>query len=1085
MAIRNRKPNHITDLRKNATRGFGSEGNMAQIEKYPQTSKTAQSVFGMVKQQVLGSYKAAGIATSLFLASGSAFGLGLGVLDVASNLDQPLNGLITVNVAPGDDISTLQAQVASREEFEKLGIDYPEYLKDVQLDVERSGQGAVLRVSSNGVIIKEPFIHFLVKVTWSGGNFLREYTALIDPPVYAAETPKSISKPRAVGTDQSFESDVYVDDVSEDDQALTGTEYQEPVALEAEPIDEPVTEDVFDNAESVADDLAADDVTNDFTNNVGNDTASIESSEARYGPVASGESLSVIAQELQRQVPDLSIYAIMKVLFEENREAFINDNINGLLKGSILDVGDLNQIRSTDLAEARLFFQQQVSEWDPNVLVANDNNSGIGVGQDTYTSDSDLFGNDTSSSFGDTSIGDNFQVGASNDTETFLSAGQGNSSEGEVLALKQEISQLQTSLASSELENQELSERILLLEGQLEDMNRIISLDVENTDLAALESTLATQNDANDASISDPASDAINEFLTDDGVTADETASDVATSTDDLLNEFLDDSSADGETTSSDDALLGSDTIASDTLADSGFDSTLDSTDSLATDDGIDSVSDTQSVIEEVVNEPAAPVTTPAINRPADSGSFFDKIGGLLPALGGLGALLLGGLGLFLWRRRRADEEFEISMLSIESNSQSIDIDTETGLSASMSASVTDSTVGGGESEEDDTADKETSFLTVYSDSDAVVQADEVDPIAEADVYIAYGRDEQAEEVLLDGIAAHPDRVDVKHKLIGLYFKNKNVEGFERIAEELYAQRDSMAGDEWQEISDMGKELVPENPLFALSGIDFDVVEQVSENVVEAGAADVENDSAASAEPVAGSDSEDDDLLVFDTVDETSESEMMTMSVTDGDSEADESDLSEMIVDSLNDDPSIQLINFDDGRSEISELDEVEIGALAVEEGDDGVLEFNSPVSELSSDDDMLAVDLSDNSDSLAGVDLNDTGSVEDDLNSDDLVFDFDVDSKGDVDDLAAELESDDEQDFGEEKRFSEVPEVSDLVIDPEYDEAQTQYELAKVFVDLGDDDGARKILQDLVANADNSDELIANSQELLDSINT
>lgn len=1044
MAKRNRKPNHMKDLRKNVDGDLRSEGNMAQIEEHPQISKTAKSVFGMVKKQLLGSYKTAGVATSLLFASGSAFGLGLGVLDVESNLDQPLDGLITVNVAPGDDVSTIQAAVASREEFEKLGIDYPEYLKDVKLDVERSGEGAVLRVSSNGVVIKEPFIHFLVKVTWSGGNFLREYTALIDPPVYAAETPKPVSRPRAVGTDQSFDADP----VSESQAPV----YQEPVALDVDVVDEPIVED-FSSDVGLSD---VDSIAEDTVDSYSQDNTSLGGpSEARYGPVASGESLSAIAQELQRQVPDLSIYAIMKVLFEENQEAFIDGNINGLLQGSILDVGDLDRIRAADLEDARSFFQQQVAEWDPSVL-ASGSESGIGVGQDTYTSDSDLFGGGTGSSFGGTADNDNFQIGASTDTETFLSAGQGDSNEGEVLALRQQITQLQTSLASSELENQELSERISILEGQLDDMNKIVSLDVKSTDLAVVESALADQNDAisefglEDSTLTDSQVDTIdNGGELDDLLNDDSSTTDAGTTTDDLLNEFLDE---------------GADTIGGEDL---GSDS-LDAIDDLSGGNDLDATSDAQSVIEEVI-EDQPPVTKPAVTAPAQSTSLLDKVGGIAPVLGGLGALLVAGLGLFMWRRRRADEEFEISMLSIESNSQSIDIDTETGMSASMSASVTASTMDAVQGDDEDTADKETSFLTVYSDSDAVVQADEVDPIAEADVYIAYGRDEQAEEVLLDGIAAHPDRVDVKHKLIGLYFKNKNVEGFERIAEELYAQRDSMAGEVWQEISDMGKELVPENPLFSLSGIDFDAVEQASETVV---GSDLDNEvDVASVQ----ADAAEDDVLVFDTVDETSESSIDAFAA-ENEVDADEADLSEMIVDSLNDDASIQLINFDDGRSEISELDEVEIDALAVEEGDDGVLEFKSPATEINDDEDMLDIDLGEGVVDLSIGDSAADDLADDDLSSEDLVFDFSSDSDATSDN--------DLDDFGEERKFSEVPEVSDLVIDPDYDEAQTQYELAKVFVDLGDDDGARKILEDLVANKDNSDELIANSQELLDSMN-
>jgi len=986
---------------------------MAYIENYPTFSKITKSVLGSLKQRAVHSYKIVGVATSLLVASSASFGLGLGVLDVQSNLDQPLNGLITVNVAPGDDLNTLTAEIASREEFERLGIDYPEYLKDIRLIVERQGQGAVLRVSSDNVVIKEPFIHFLVKVSWSGGNFLREYTALIDPPIYAAETPRSISQPKAVGTDETYNT-------ASDEPSDDATAYEEPAPIDVETVNEPSIDSTFDDSEP----------DQDFDQS---------SADARYGPVEAGESLSLIAQELQRQVPDLSIYAIMQIMFEDNPDAFIGNNINGLIQGAILDIRDINQIRTADLVEARRFFQAQVEEWDPSILYASDSDSGFGVGQDTYQSGADSFDSGSSSLGSDSNI-DSFQVGASTDTDTFVSAAQGDNSDGEVFALRQEITQLQSSLASSELENQELNERIAILEGQLADMNRLISLNVEDPELANLESTLAQQNQSDELAesndIAGAAEDAISEFL-------DDSADSVSTtSTDDLLSEFLDDTDENGQ---GDIGNLDQDITGVD-----------DSVDELggAEDLAIGNIDEAQSVLEEVVEETPEPVSAPAVNRPAKSTSLLDKVGGIMPVLGGVGALLLAGLGLFFFRRRRADEEFEISMLSIESNSQSVDLDTESGMSASMSASVAASTVSEDQDTDEATADKETSFLTVYSDSDAVVQADEVDPIAEADVYIAYGRDEQAEEVLLDGIVANPDRVDVKKKLIGLYFKNKNTEGFERIAEELYAQRESMSGDDWQEISNMGNELVPENPLFALSGIDFDVVEQASENLEDKADIDL------ASEPVADVDqAQDDEVLAFDQVEEAVDADLLS---TENEAPAAE-DLSEMIVDSLDEDASIQLINFDDGRSEISELDEVEIDALAVEEGDDGVLEFN-----------VSAPDVIDTENDSIDIDLSDTVEDLDNLNEDDLVLNFDAPGA-----------PDEEADVGEERNFSEVPEVSDLVIDPEYDEAQTQYELAKVFVDLGDDDGARKILEDLIANPDNSDEIIGNSKELLESINS
>ena len=139
--------------------------------------------------------------------AGQAAALGLGNLDVQSNLEEPFNGVIELNVAASDDASSIEAEIASRDEFVSLGLDYPAYLEDISVEVEGEGDDVVLRLNSNDVIIKEPYLQILVKVDWSGGSFLREYTALINPPVYAAETPNPISEPKSVGSDQSYQID--------------------------------------------------------------------------------------------------------------------------------------------------------------------------------------------------------------------------------------------------------------------------------------------------------------------------------------------------------------------------------------------------------------------------------------------------------------------------------------------------------------------------------------------------------------------------------------------------------------------------------------------------------------------------------------------------------------------------------------------------------------------------------------------------------------------------------------------------------------------------------------------------------------
>ena len=928
--------------------------------------------------------------------------LGLGSLEVHSNLDQPLDGVIELRVSSGDDLSSLEASIASRDDFESLGIAYPSYMKDISLTLETLDGNNVLRVISNNVVIKEPFIHFLVRIDWYGGSFLREYTALIDPPIYAAETPKSLSQPRSVGTDQSYQTEDYleleVEQIDSTDNSSYQTEaldeiFNDVATDDVEPEttykadDEPVAEvqtyqETYEEDSFVAEDSSSYD--DNFSNTLPTD--------AQYGPVVSGESLSVIAAELQRQFPDLSIYQIMQVLFEENRGAFIDENINGLLAGAVLNIGDLDAIRAVDVAQAKQFFYDQLTEWDPSSLLpASSSDDGLSVAQNQYSGDSeeDLFDYDSSAADINDLGTDSFQVGASTDSQSLISGSDGDSQAGEILVLQQEIADLESSLSSSSLENIELSTRISLLEGQLADMNSLLSLDVEDAGLASIEANLAEQNNADDLLDEDL-------LLEDSLINNDEFT--------ELPDSNINDLDIGLETDDQADILFDDDLISLDDetgleIDDSPIESVLDNIDTGS--------GESLSIANNTTDEP---VRASAINSKLkkDDG-FFSNIfnDSMWFILGGVGGLLLLGLGVLIIRRRRADEEFEISMLSIETQSESVNENTEVATMTEMS---------------DGSPDRETSFLTVYSDSDAVVQADEVDPIAEADVYIAYGRDEQAEEVLLDGIVRKPERIDIKQKLLGLYHKNSNVEGFERLAEELYSQKDHLTSSVWQQISLMGKDIAPDNPLFELSASEI-----LADEVLHSDKAVADDETVVAAAAAADSDASE-----FLTIAEFEDDESTEVKETEK-----QDDPVQLVTDE--EDPSIHLINFDDGRSEMSELDEVGIEALVVDD-DQGVSE-----------------DVVDDK-PPAQVELGDT-------------LDFERIDVPDESDGQAISNAD--------------TEVSDLEVDADYDETRTQYELAKVFVDLGDDDGARKILEDIVSNDSIGKDVVADAVKLLESINS
>nr|WP_216621468.1 FimV/HubP family polar landmark protein [Cupriavidus necator] len=92
-------------------------------------------------------------------------------------------------------------------------------------------------------------------------------------------------------------------------------------------------------------------------------------------------------------------------------------------------------------------------------------------------------------------------------------------------------------------------------------------------------------------------------------------------------------------------------------------------------------------------------------------------------------------------------------------------------------------------------------------------EANEVDPIAEAEVYIAYGRDVQAEEILREALEKHPEQQPVRLKLLEIYSNRQDVEGFRVIAEEMFAQTGGR-GPEWLKAAEMGRTLEPGNALF-------------------------------------------------------------------------------------------------------------------------------------------------------------------------------------------------------------------------------------------------------------------------------
>jgi pilus assembly protein FimV len=190
-------------------------------------------------------------------------------------------------------------------------------------------------------------------------------------------------------------------------------------------------------------------------------------------------------------------------------------------------------------------------------------------------------------------------------------------------------------------------------------------------------------------------------------------------------------------------------------------------------------------------------VTTPA---PAPEPSFLDSIVSSEFALPGAGilALVLAGLAFYKYRSRQPRKErTETSFL--ESRVQP---DSFFGASGGQRVDTTDQSAGS------------SSMGFSLSQLDAI---GDVDPVAEADVYLAYGRDLQAEEILKEAMRTTPDRLAIRTKLLEVYAKRRDTKGFELLATQLFAITQG-SGADWEKAQEMGRGIDPENPLYQSGG---------------------------------------------------------------------------------------------------------------------------------------------------------------------------------------------------------------------------------------------------------------------------
>jgi pilus assembly protein FimV len=197
------------------------------------------------------------------------------------------------------------------------------------------------------------------------------------------------------------------------------------------------------------------------------------------------------------------------------------------------------------------------------------------------------------------------------------------------------------------------------------------------------------------------------------------------------------------------------------------------------------------------VRPPVAPAAAPADD--SFLASLLDPPY-IFPGLAGL-VVLLGGF--LFWRKRQGGDrnKFSGETSFIESKIQP---DSFFGAS------------GGQRVDTRDGAANSASSSLNYSLSQLDANGD-VDPVAEADVYLAYGRDLQAEEILKEAQRSDPDRLAIRTKLLEVYAKRADLKTFETQARQLQGLTNGQ-GEDWTKAQELGRQIDPTNPLYTEGG---------------------------------------------------------------------------------------------------------------------------------------------------------------------------------------------------------------------------------------------------------------------------
>ena len=762
------------------------------------------------------SQMATAVAVALaILSSGgvtSAEAAGLGRLTVQSALGQPLRAEVEVTSVSPDEAESLKARIASPEAFSRVGLQYKEALAGVRMDVENRGGRYFIKVTSSRPI-NDPFVDLVVELSWASGTFSREYTFLLDPPTQqnANQANRSGNAPVAGAATAAAATGAAAsggNTVRTIDPATGRLVNQERGAQGRSQAASQPTGAKQQAAQAQG----------------GRDT----SSEGGSVTVGQGETLGMIAARVRpaSATLDQTIVAI----YRNNPTAFIQNNPNLIRQGRTLNIPSEGEIAAIDSTEAgrqlrmaaRDFrsYKERMAGATPEV--ASGNGSSTASGAISAKVDDER----------------SRQAGSEDRLELSRSEG-GKDAQGSAVGARDAEAQVAREAALKEANSRiaELEKNVGALKSMLElkdksladlqaqlDKARAAGAQVSGTVTAAATAAADKAREAAGKVADKAAADkAAAEKAAQTKAAADKLAADAKAAADKVAAEKAAAEKAAADKAAADKAAADK-AAAEKTAAEQAQSKPAEGADKAAVERA---AADAKAEVERVTNgdaDKSKEMPKPApVNEGEEQGGLIEGLSQNSLLLPGLGvAALAAGLGFWMLRRRRREDDGFSDSISADE----------------FSANSLFGTTGG---QSVDTMTGASTQITTISESTPT----EVDPITEAEVYIAYGRETQAEEILREALKRQPERQAIRLKLLEIYSGRKDTVAFGQMAREMHDMTGGL-NEEWSKVVQMGAALDPDNALYSDGTADL-----AAPSPVASPAADVAGAAAAGAAAVA------------------------------------------------------------------------------------------------------------------------------------------------------------------------------------------------------------------------------------------